>query len=249
MQGFTELSVGIWIAIRCHWFLFRRKLLHWIHNPRARKSLRPDVHLPHHAVLVDHVRFRKPIHPIQRVRRLRCILHRKQVHVVLQQTPSVRSAIIVSRYRQPTTRGRACCMVSRLGSSSRHGGHQLAQKFSTITFPPNLPKSTVRCEPVTTTSGAASPSCRGWVPRSHSESEPQLANIASNEHMNVCVKQPSLLASLRAALAINLCPFRQLIASDEPTCITVAQHECRKRIRMILLPVWIRLRTLIQKVF
>jgi hypothetical protein len=249
MQGFTELSVGIWIAIRCHWFLFRRKLLHWIHNPWARKFLRPDELLPHHAVLVDHVRYRKPTRPIQRVRRLRCILHRQQVHVVPHQKPSVRSAIIVSRYRQPTTRGSACCMVSRLGSSSRHGGHQLAQKFSTTTFPRNLAKSTVRCEPVTTNSGAALPSCRGWVPRSHPESEPQLANIASNAHMNVRVKQPSLLASFRAAPAINVCPFRQLIASDEPTCITVTQHDCRKRIRIILVPVWIRLRTLIQKVF
>ena len=57
-------------------------------------------------------------------------------------------------------------MAVRLGSSSRHGAHQLAQKLSTTTCPRSLARSTWCVPSFMAKTGAGWPICPGWLPRS-----------------------------------------------------------------------------------
>src|ERR1043166_3346431 len=63
----------------------------------------------------------------------------------------------------PRPRNRSCIFISE-GSSSTHGGHHVAQKFSTSTCPRNWFRFTFRSESCRLKSLAAEPTCCGLDP-------------------------------------------------------------------------------------
>ncbi len=65
------------------------------------------------------------------------------------------------------TPGSCPCIASRLGSSSWHGAHHVAHRFSTTTLPRSFAKSSVSVPSVIVNCGAGRNSRSGWSPRSH----------------------------------------------------------------------------------